>query len=80
MPDGEASSQIQFFEDSSGKNVIGLHLTIADQLIILNENGEVATGFPIKGNTSFIKYYSTTNHADYLITGSSYKLLIYRKN
>ncbi|MND73653.1 hypothetical protein D3C80_652330 [compost metagenome] len=80
VPDGEASSQIQFFEDSSGKNVIGLHLTIADQLIILNENGEVATGFPIKGNTSFIKYYSTTNHADYLITGSSYKLLIYRKN
>lgn len=80
VPDGETSPQIQFFEDGTGKNLIGLHLTIADQLIILNENGEVASGFPVKGNTSFVKYYSATDRTEYLVTGaSSNKLLIYRK-
>ena len=62
---------VQVLSHSDGSKVITLHSVSENKTWMLDGNGEILNGFPVKGNTDSVIESFSSDQKSYLVIGSS---------
>lgn len=68
--EGATTDHVKCFKLSNGKTLIGMNSISLNKLFLLNNNGTLFKGFPVKGSTSFVIEQLNNDGKSYLVAGS----------